>query len=203
MLNSILVWKYLTFWFSFFFFNVWVAKTELLSCCSWALGTALPLFQCCGTCDLSSAHAGQGTFIVTLCTQTLHFTPCSFPLKEGKYRNVIPKNIGKSLCEYMESYYSDARSHSSVEMRTTVTRKREFDFTLWQKSWSELTWNYSLFRFEMGIKSSKEMLIWSPSAFLCMGFVKSKYQIPCSSLMLKQFLFGPSIWLSTNKPWKG
>lgn len=64
---------------------------------------------------------------------------CSFSLKkEGKYRNAIPKNIDKSSCEYTESYYRNARCNSSVEMKTIVRLKLEFDFTSWQKGGSDL-----------------------------------------------------------------
>lgn len=126
--------------------------------------------------------------IVIFCIQVRHcpfyyllLSAFSPPKQKDKYGNVIPQNVDKHFYDSTESYYRNARSNLSVEMRTIVMLKLEFDFTLKQKNWSKSNWTCSLFRFEMGIKSSKEMLIWFRSVFLCMGFVTSRHQ---NSLLL-------------------
>lgn len=85
--------------------------------------------------------SGKGTCIVIFYIQIqrcplyyLLLSAFSPKKKKGKYRNVIPKNIDKNFCEDAESYYINARSNSSVEMRATVMLKLEFDFTLWRKN---------------------------------------------------------------------
>lgn len=160
VLNSSLVWKCLTIWFSGFV-NVWVAKTEILS--------PSVIQSCLFLAGQSSASSVIFNIQILHCPFTC--TGVLFIPKKSKYS---PKNIDK---------ISQSPQNFIIEMLDLICLWKQGPLSCFhsnltsvfgQKNWSQLNWSCSLLRFEMGINSSKRMLIWFRSVFLCMGFLMSR-----------------------------